>query len=243
MEYAPNAPNSPYPPTGATNIDHTTTDVTLSWSCSDKDGGVLCYDVYLDTLDPPLAVIASGIAVSSYFVDSLNFNTTYYWKVFAKDDQGVVTAGSVWSFSTLPHPNQAPSVPVYLAPGRRGLPGNTPPSILTGAARTPTGEILSTMRFIWETPRYPRPFVPRGTPTPVMNRPAWPIPPNTIGRFWSAIITGQLPKALSTALPPAPRHGFTKAVCQHPVTASAPPWSTIKYILWGVKTYPETFCR
>jgi len=145
IAYAPNAPNSPYPPAGATNIDHTTTDVTLSWICSDNDGGVLCYDVYLDTLDPPLAVIASGITASSYFVDSLNFKTTYYWKVFAKDDQGVVTAGSVWSFSTLPHPNQAPGNPGYLAPAD-GAPGEYPTLNFNWACTDPDGT-SDTLRY------------------------------------------------------------------------------------------------
>ncbi|MBI5804639.1 hypothetical protein HZA73_01185 [candidate division TA06 bacterium] len=116
IEYAPNAPNSPYPPDSATNIDHTTIDVTLSWKCSDKDGGLLYYDVYLDTLNPPSALAASGLATASYFADSLGYNTTYYWKVFAKDDKGIITAGSVWSFTTLPHSNLAPYVPVYLNP-------------------------------------------------------------------------------------------------------------------------------
>jgi len=139
VEYAPNAPNSPYPPAGATNIDHTTTDVTLSWQCSDKDGGVLYYDVYLDTLNPPSALTASGLTAASYFVASLSYNTTYYWKVFAKDEQGVITSGPVWSFTTLPHYNYAPNVPVYLAPSD-GAPGEYPTLYFRWTCSDPTAD-------------------------------------------------------------------------------------------------------
>ncbi|MBI5804640.1 hypothetical protein HZA73_01190 [candidate division TA06 bacterium] len=139
IEYAPNAPNSPYPPDRATNIDHTTTDVTLSWKCSDKDGGLLYYDVYLDTLNPPSALAASGLATASYFADSLSYNTTYYWKVFASNDKGVITAGPVWSFTTLPHSNQAPYAPVYLAPAD-GAPWEYPTLLFNWTCTDPNGE-------------------------------------------------------------------------------------------------------
>jgi hypothetical protein len=116
IAYAPNAPNSPYPPDSSSNIDHTTTRVSLSWACSDQNGGALYYDVYLDTLNPPVALAVSGLTAASYLTDSLKYNNTYYWKIFAKDDQGVTTASAVWSFTTLPHANQAPTMPQYLTP-------------------------------------------------------------------------------------------------------------------------------
>ncbi len=69
-----------------------------------------------DTLNPPITQIASGLSATSYFADSLSYNTMYYWKVFVKDQMGTTTASPVWNFTTLPHANQAPRVPVYLAP-------------------------------------------------------------------------------------------------------------------------------
>jgi N-acetylneuraminic acid mutarotase len=117
VDYAPDSPFNPYPPDSATNIDHTTLDVTLRWTATDPNSGdLLTYDVYLDTLNPPLVKIASGLTSPSYFLTGLSYNTAYCWKVFAKDNQGVITAGPVWSFTTLPHSNQAPYAPVYLAP-------------------------------------------------------------------------------------------------------------------------------
>ncbi len=46
----------------------------------------------------------------------LLYNTTYYWKVFVKDQEGTTTASIVWRFTTLPHANTAPNIPTYLYP-------------------------------------------------------------------------------------------------------------------------------
>ncbi len=116
-DYAPNSPWNPYPPDSSTNIDHTTIDVTLKWTASDPNSGdILTYAIYFDTLNPPLTQIASGLSAPSYFVDSLSYNTTYYWNLYITDDAGVTTSGPVWRFTTLPHANTAPNVPTYLYP-------------------------------------------------------------------------------------------------------------------------------
>jgi len=117
VDYAPNSPFNPYPPDSATNIDHTTLDVTLRWTATDPNSdAVLTYDLYFDTLNPPSTQIASGLSSASYFVDSLSYNTTYYWKLYITDDKGAITCGPVWQFTTLPHANTAPSIPVYFYP-------------------------------------------------------------------------------------------------------------------------------
>ena len=117
IDYAPNSPCNPYPADSSGNINHTTLDVTLSWSAYDRNTeDVLTYEVYFDTLNPPMTSIASGLTSPSCFVDSLSYNTTYYWKVFATDQEGTTTASIVWRFTTLPHANSAPTVPSYLYP-------------------------------------------------------------------------------------------------------------------------------
>jgi len=118
VDYAPNSPFNPYPPDSATNIEHTTLDVTLRWTATDPNSGdVLTYAIYFDTLNPPLTQIVSGLSALSYFVDSLSYNTTYYWNLYITDNTGVTTSGPVWRFTTLPHANTAPNVPTYLYPG------------------------------------------------------------------------------------------------------------------------------
>ena len=117
IDYAPNSPWNPYPPDSATNVEHTTLDVTLSWAASDPNSGdVLTYTIYLDTLNPPLTSIASGLTSPSFPLTGLSYNTTYYWNLYITDDQGVTTSGPVWRFTTLPHANSAPTVPSYLYP-------------------------------------------------------------------------------------------------------------------------------
>ena len=117
VDYAPNSPYNPYPPDSATNVEHTTLDVTLSWTATDPNAGdVLTYDLYFDTLNPPLTKIASGLSSPSYFMTNLRYNNTYYWKLYITDDKGVITSGPVWQFTTLPHANTAPNIPTYLYP-------------------------------------------------------------------------------------------------------------------------------
>jgi hypothetical protein len=94
---SPNAPGNPDPPNNSTNQ---LVDVNLSWNCSDPDGDPLTYDVYFGTTTvPPLK--ATNLSSTSYNPGTLTTNTTYYWKVVAKDNQGASTAGPVWNFMTI----------------------------------------------------------------------------------------------------------------------------------------------
>ena len=92
----PNFPSNPNPANGAINQS---VSLTLTWSCSDPDGDPLTYDVYFGSNNnPPLA--SGNQSNTSFNPGQLNANTTYYWKIVAKDDQGASASGSVWNFST-----------------------------------------------------------------------------------------------------------------------------------------------
>ncbi len=92
----PTQPANPGPSNGAINQ---LTNTTLTWSCSDPNGDPLTYDVYFGTANnPPL--VAGNQTSASYNPGQLNNSTTYYWKIVAKDNQGAMTAGPVWNFST-----------------------------------------------------------------------------------------------------------------------------------------------
>jgi hypothetical protein len=56
------------------------------------------YDVYLDTVNPPVALAAADSAVRHLAVD-LDPGTTYYWRVVARNACGD-SEGPVWSFTT-----------------------------------------------------------------------------------------------------------------------------------------------
>ncbi|TGV04174.1 fibronectin type III domain-containing protein [Flavivirga rizhaonensis] len=74
--------------------------VSLSWGATDVDNDALVFDVYLDTNNPPVTTAVTSHTEKSYVASSLAANTTYYWKVVAKDDKGGVTLGQIWSFKT-----------------------------------------------------------------------------------------------------------------------------------------------
>lgn len=92
----PNEPSEPNPADGATDVQ---IGVILSWTCSDPNQDPLTYDVYLGTGNNPPKV-ASDIANDSFDPGQLQANTNYFWKITAKDDEGLSTTGQVWQFTT-----------------------------------------------------------------------------------------------------------------------------------------------
>ena len=93
----PNQPSNPNPVSGSINQP---VNLTLSWACSDPDGDPLTYNVYFGTnSNPPIA--STNRTSASFTPGQLNNNTTYYWKIVAKDNQGHSTSGTVWNFTTI----------------------------------------------------------------------------------------------------------------------------------------------
>lgn len=95
----PLAPASPSPANGATN--QTLWRLSLSWSGSDPDSGdTLTYDVYFGiTSEPPL--VRQNLDETTYSpIQPLLPMTTYYWKIVARDNNGLTTEGEVWHFKT-----------------------------------------------------------------------------------------------------------------------------------------------
>lgn len=95
--YAPFAPVLVLPKMNS-EIDGLT--ATLSWTSSDADEDVLSYDVYLDTVNPPIAKVSENQLATSFDTGTLAAATTYYFRVNVKDGKGVTTVGPVWSFTT-----------------------------------------------------------------------------------------------------------------------------------------------
>jgi uncharacterized protein (TIGR02145 family) len=94
---APEAPQLTSPANNATDVDYLDK-VTLSWSCSDPDNDILSYDLYFGTTqDPPIK--EAGLSVTTFDLTDLDENTTYYWKIIAKDQEHQ-TESQVFSFTT-----------------------------------------------------------------------------------------------------------------------------------------------
>ncbi|NBC81741.1 MAG: hypothetical protein GVY19_00010 [Bacteroidetes bacterium] len=72
---------------------------TLIWSCTDPEGDILTYDVYFDSIDAT-TLVSENQSDTIYLFEDLQINTTYYWKIVAKDGYGHETEGEVWSFTT-----------------------------------------------------------------------------------------------------------------------------------------------
>ncbi len=92
----PEPPSNPNPESGAENQS---IEMYLSWYCNDPDGDPLTFDVYFG-MDTPLPLVSSGQTGSDYEPETLQINTTYYWKIIAHDDHENTTEGPIWYFVT-----------------------------------------------------------------------------------------------------------------------------------------------
>ncbi|MFT3739816.1 MAG: FISUMP domain-containing protein [Breznakibacter sp.] len=99
----PTAPVSPTPSIDAADVNVVP---MLQWALSeDADGDVVTYDLYLDTNNPPVTLLASGLSNPGFKIQNqLKGNSKYYWKVVAADGRGGQTPGAVWNFSTMNNP-------------------------------------------------------------------------------------------------------------------------------------------
>jgi len=115
----PNPPSNPSPEDNATDVD---VEVDLIWECNDPDGDNVTFDVYLDVVDPPEEKVSDDQSETAFDPGTLEFVTTYYWQVVAKDEHGASTPGIVWQFTT--RSNNPPESPTIDGPDK-GKPGTT----------------------------------------------------------------------------------------------------------------------
>ena len=93
----PNIPSNPHPEDGATDIGVKT---HLSWTGGDPDpGDKAVYDLYFGNETNP-GLVASDLEKPNYRPGILEHNTSFYWYVVAKDENGTSTTGPEWNFTT-----------------------------------------------------------------------------------------------------------------------------------------------
>jgi len=85
VNQAPQAPVLTWPLADA--ADQPTT-VSFAWTCSDPENDTLVYDVFMDTVTPPVAKVFSRTRLTLEDVQNLQYGTTYYWQVSASDNIG-----------------------------------------------------------------------------------------------------------------------------------------------------------
>src|SRR4030042_6652776 len=86
------------PPNGATGVSLTP---LLSWVAQDPDpDDILVYDVYFGASSPPPLVL-SNQSGQTYQPELLSFSTRYYWKIVARDNNGIETSMPELYFNTV----------------------------------------------------------------------------------------------------------------------------------------------
>ena len=104
----PFTPSFPIPANGSTNISLS---MDIHWGGGDPNpGDIVTYDVYFGTtITPPR--VANNQSTLTYDPGTMNYLTTYYWKIVAWDNYGLSTAGPLWKFTT-----KANAPPVFGTP-------------------------------------------------------------------------------------------------------------------------------
>jgi hypothetical protein len=93
----PNTPSNPNPENESTGI---IIDAILSWTGGDPDNDTVTYDVYFGTTSNPGKVASNHSGTSYNPAGSLAYNTAYYWRIIAWDNQSASAVGPLWVFTT-----------------------------------------------------------------------------------------------------------------------------------------------
>ena len=103
----PYTPSNPSPADGQLYVDP---DADLSWTGGDPNpGDTVTYDIYFGLSSPPPKTVTNQ-SDTSYEPGTMNFNTKYYWKIVAWDENNETSESSIWNFTT-EGPNNPPNEP------------------------------------------------------------------------------------------------------------------------------------
>ena len=98
-------PTTPILVSPALNSTTTATGLTVKWKATDPNRDTLTYDVlfYKVGISTP-ALSYTGLQTDSLVVPTLDYSTTYFWQVIAKDKSSA-TNGPLWTFTTASLPD------------------------------------------------------------------------------------------------------------------------------------------
>ncbi|TWI65543.1 YD repeat-containing protein, partial [Desulfobotulus alkaliphilus] len=96
----PFVPHDPFPAHGAENLRFPDKRITLSWKGGDPNpSDTLTYTLFLGRDADSLNLVAEDLEQTSWSL-SVEPDTTYFWRVKARDSHGAETSGPVWRFTT-----------------------------------------------------------------------------------------------------------------------------------------------
>ncbi len=83
---SPEIPVNIFPPNDTTDVQ---VNITFAWHSEDTNANdTLFYDFYLEIDNPNPKLLLANLAVDSLYLNPLEYDTTYYWKVIAIDRTG-----------------------------------------------------------------------------------------------------------------------------------------------------------
>ncbi|MBN1861876.1 MAG: PKD domain-containing protein [Candidatus Thermoplasmatota archaeon] len=96
----PYVPSNPNPQNNSTGLS---ININLSWTGGDPDNDNVTYDVYFWLLNTPV-LVSKNQSNTYYHLDTLNYSTTYFWKIIAWDNTSQSNSSPIWSFTTQQEP-------------------------------------------------------------------------------------------------------------------------------------------
>ncbi len=97
INHPPQTPQIMAPIDDSQNI---ATNVILSWQCIDPDGDSLTFNIFFGDHPADLSLADSGLMQLSFSPGWLEYQTTYFWMVRARDVHGDTASSPLWSFKT-----------------------------------------------------------------------------------------------------------------------------------------------
>lgn len=89
------------PLSGTSVVRDINQEITLEWLGADVDDDIVGYEVFVDTVSPPLVLAANPAATVSSIKINTNSDTVYYWRVITRDNEGNSSDSGIYSFRAL----------------------------------------------------------------------------------------------------------------------------------------------